>query len=72
MSKKTRMMGSVKALFASFWRKVGENDGGGCVVDIFGSGSDGWLSAVGVCDFFVVGLLVFGLLVCVVGSLFLW
>jgi hypothetical protein len=37
MSKNTRMMGSVKALFASFWRKVGENDGGGCVVDIFGS-----------------------------------
>jgi hypothetical protein len=31
------MMGSVKALFASFWRRVGENDGGGCVVvdDIF-------------------------------------
>jgi hypothetical protein len=39
MSKKTRMMGSVKALFASFWRRVGENDdddGGGCAVDIFG------------------------------------
>jgi hypothetical protein len=29
MSKKTRMMGSVKALFASFWRRVGENDDGG-------------------------------------------